>query len=45
MVKQISGAKVALSEEGRVELSGTADETHTAQLLLHAFILAEQHLK
>ncbi|GJR38205.1 KH domain-containing protein HEN4 isoform X1 [Tanacetum coccineum] len=44
-IKELSGANVALSEDGRVELTGTADETHKAQLLLHGFILAEQHLK
>ncbi|GJY99871.1 hypothetical protein Tco_0517301 [Tanacetum coccineum] len=42
MVKQLSGANVALSEEGRVELTGTTDETHKAQLLLHAFILMKR---
>lgn len=44
-IKQISGANVLVQEEeARVVLSGTADETHTAQCLVHAFILSEQHL-
>ncbi|CAI9286210.1 unnamed protein product [Lactuca saligna] len=45
-IKQISGAQVAIHDStdgGRVVLSGTSDETHTAQCLLHAFILSEQH--
>nr|XP_043627083.1 KH domain-containing protein HEN4 [Erigeron canadensis] len=44
-IKEISGAKVAIHDEGGlVVLTGTVDETHTAQCLLHAFILCEQHL-
>ncbi|KAK1416966.1 hypothetical protein QVD17_26086 [Tagetes erecta] len=44
-IKEISGAKVALAEgKSGVVLSGTFDETQTAQCLIHAFILCEQHL-
>ncbi|KAL4589333.1 hypothetical protein LXL04_002239 [Taraxacum kok-saghyz] len=46
-IKQISGAQVAINDSkdgGRVVLSGTSDETHSAQCLLHAFILCEQQL-
>ncbi|KAI3524886.1 hypothetical protein L1887_03554 [Cichorium endivia] len=46
-IKQISGAQVAIHDStdgGRVVLTGTSDETHAAQCLIHAFILSEQHL-
>lgn len=43
-IKEISGANVEVTEGGRVSLSGTSDEAHTAQCLLHAFILCEQQL-
>ncbi|KAI3803284.1 hypothetical protein L1987_31434 [Smallanthus sonchifolius] len=42
-IKEISGAKVAVTEgKSGVALSGTYDETQTAQCLIHAFILCEQ---
>ncbi|XP_071689163.1 RNA-binding KH domain-containing protein RCF3 [Rutidosis leptorrhynchoides] len=44
-IRQISGANVMVQEESsRVVLSGTADEIHSAQCLVHGFILCEQHL-
>ncbi|KAK9078418.1 hypothetical protein SSX86_002475 [Deinandra increscens subsp. villosa] len=44
-IKEISGAKVVMTDgKSGVALSGTSDETQTAQCLIHAFILCEQHL-
>ncbi|KAI7737965.1 hypothetical protein M8C21_004927, partial [Ambrosia artemisiifolia] len=44
-IKEVSGAKVAVTEgKAGIVLSGTYDETQTAQCLVHAFILCEQHL-
>lgn len=44
-IKEISGARVAMAEGGGgIVLSGTSDETHTAQCLIHAFILCDRHL-
>ncbi|PSS07244.1 KH domain-containing protein [Actinidia chinensis var. chinensis] len=46
-IRQISGAKVVVHDprpgatEGMVVVSGTPDQIHAAQSLLHAFILAE----
>lgn len=45
LLLQISGAKVAVRDpkpgatEGAVTISGTIEQTRTAQSLLHAFIL------
>ncbi|ERN07461.1 KH domain-containing protein HEN4 isoform X2 [Amborella trichopoda] len=47
-IRQISGAKVNMHDprpgalEGLVVISGTPDQTHAAQSLLHAFILSGQ---
>ncbi|KAJ9537566.1 hypothetical protein OSB04_030299 [Centaurea solstitialis] len=42
-IEEISGAKVSgVMEGGKVVLSGTSDKTHTAQCLLHGFILCDQ---
>ncbi|GMQ07832.1 hypothetical protein CsSME_00051855 [Camellia sinensis var. sinensis] len=46
-IRQISGAKVVVHDprpgatEGVVVVSGTTDQLHAAQSLIHAFILAE----
>ncbi|KAF5787874.1 putative K domain-containing protein [Helianthus annuus] len=44
-IKEMSGAKVAVTEgKAGIVLSGTYDETQTAQCLVHGFIRCEQHL-
>lgn len=44
-IEEISGAKVGgVMEGGKLVLSGTSDKTHTAQCLLHGFILCDHHM-
>ncbi|KVH92905.1 K Homology domain-containing protein [Cynara cardunculus var. scolymus] len=44
-IEEISGAKVGgVMEGGKLVLSGTSDKTHTAQCLLHGFILCDHYM-